>query len=46
MQVEKVSLGEMWKVIEAFGIKRKLIDPHNRLPYGTIHELYLTIKNT
>ncbi len=43
MQVE-LSLDEMWKTIEAFGIKRELLDPQNRLPYKTIHDLYTTIK--
>lgn len=46
MQVEKVSLDEMWDIIERFGIKRKLIDPHSKLSYGIIHDLYLTIKNS
>jgi hypothetical protein len=40
----EMPLDEMWKTIEAFGIKRKLLDPRNRLPYRTIHDLYLTIK--
>ncbi|MDC8453467.1 MAG: hypothetical protein LV477_11250 [Candidatus Nitrosotalea sp.] len=44
MQVVEVSLEEMWETIEAFGIKRELLDPQNRLPYKTIHDLYLTIK--
>ncbi len=44
MQVVELSLDEMWKTIEAFGIKRQLLDPQNRLSYKTIHDLYLTIK--
>ena len=44
MQVVEVSLDEMWDTIEAFGIKRELLDPRNRLSYRTIHDLYLTIK--
>lgn len=44
MQVVEVSLDEMWDTIEAFGIKRELLDPQNRLSYKTIHDLYLTIK--
>ena len=45
MQVQKVSLEKMWRVIEMFGIKRELLDPTNELSYKTIHALYLTIKN-
>ena len=44
MQVVELSLDEMWKTIEAFGIKRELLDPQNRLSYKTIYDLYLTIK--
>lgn len=46
MQVVEVSLNEMWKTIEVFGIKRKLLDPRNELHYETIRDLYLTIKNS
>lgn len=46
MQVEKASLDEMWNIIERFGIKRKLVDPHSKLSYGTIHDLYLTIRDS
>lgn len=43
MQILEASRDEMWKVIEMFGIKRKLLDPHDELHYKTIHDLYLTI---
>ena len=46
MQVQNVSLEDMWRVIEMFGIKRELLDPTNELSYKTIHALYLTIKNS
>lgn len=46
MQVEKISVDKMWNIIEGFGIKRELIDPYSKLSYGTIHDLYLTIKNS
>ena len=46
MQVQKIPLDEMWRVIEMFGIKHELLDPTNELPYETIHALYLTIKNS
>jgi len=39
------SLDEMWNVIEKFGIKREILDPHDNLTYEQIHNLYLTIKN-
>ena len=45
MQVQGMSLDDMWKVIENFGIRRELLDPQNELSYNTIHALYLTIKN-
>lgn len=45
MQVQEISLDDMWKVIENFGIRRELLDPSNELSYKTIHALYLTIKN-
>lgn len=40
------SLDEMWNVIESFGIKRKLIDPHDNMSSEEVRELYLTIKKT
>ena len=45
MQVQEISLEDMWQVIEIFGIRRELLDPHNELSYKTVHALYLTIKN-
>jgi hypothetical protein len=44
MQNMEVPIDEMWKTIEAFGIKRKLLDPRDRLSYRTIRDLYLAIK--
>ncbi|GEM_PF-2554113 len=37
------TVDEMWKVIEDFGISRKLIDPQNMAPYETVLEFYLLI---
>lgn len=39
------SLDNMWKDIENFGIKRKLLDPHNDLAYKNVQDLHLAIKN-
>lgn len=40
------SIGEMWNVIEKFGIKHEVLDPHDKLDYEQIHNLYVTIKNS
>ncbi|HJU12898.1 MAG TPA: hypothetical protein VJ792_00385 [Candidatus Nitrosotalea sp.] len=41
--VDLPSLEEMWKVIEGFGISRKMIDPNNSMASDEVQALYLTI---
>lgn len=42
MQVNDVSLDEMWKVIEDFGVKRDLVEKISP-SYDQIEEVYLLI---
>lgn len=44
MQTEEVSLDEMWKVIEDFGINRKMLESKN-LSHQEIKDLYLLIQS-
>jgi hypothetical protein len=39
------SVDDMWKVIEKFGVSRKLLDPHNDLTPENVRDLYVEIKN-
>jgi hypothetical protein len=43
MQVQEVSLDEMWKVIEMFGIKREMLE--GKISKQDIQDLYLLIKS-
>jgi hypothetical protein len=43
MQIEEVSLDEMWKVIERFGIKREMLD--GKISNQDIKDLYLLIRS-
>ena len=41
---EGCSLDDMWKEIENYGIKRKVLDPRNSLSYDQVRALYLVIR--
>jgi len=43
MQISEVSLDEMWKVIEEFGVKRDMVKEINP-SWQQIEEVYLLIK--
>ena len=44
MNLEEISLDEMWEVIESFGINRKMFERSNPSEQK-IKDLYLLIKN-
>jgi len=44
LNLEEISLDEMWEVIESFGIDRKMLERSNPSE-EKIRDLYLLIKN-
>lgn len=44
MSIEEISIDEMWKVIESFGIDRKMLERTN-IDNQKIKDLYQSIKS-